>query len=249
MSVSALLRLDRVTKRYRDGAREIAVLDEVSLDLRSGEASGIVGERRSGKTTLLRVAAGVELPDSGCVCFAGSRVEPSIDERARLWRQGGIALVSGDWRPPAGRRALEQVAMPLLADGVSAQEADRSAQLALERVNIGSLSDAIIDTLSIAERIRVNLARALVREPRVLLIDEPAVLPGPSDARELYALLRGLPRALGLGMLIASEDVSALTGLPRVLSLGDGRLISSGAGEADVIRFPASRAREGSEGR
>lgn len=246
MPVSLLLRLDKVTKRYRDGAREITVLEDVSLDLRAGESGGIVGERRSGKTTLLRVAAGIEMSDGGSVWFDGSRVGPSIDERAHLWRHGGIALVRGDWRPPAGRQALEQVAMPLLADGVSAQEADRSAQLALDRVGAGALSGATIDTLSVAERIRIDLARALVREPRVLLVDEPALLPGPSDARELYSLLRSLPGQLGLAMLIASEDISALAGLPRVLSLSDGRLISSRSGEADVIQF---RAREGSEGR
>jgi lipoprotein-releasing system ATP-binding protein len=245
----SLLRLDRLTKRYRDGAREIAVLDQVSLELGTSESVGIVGERRSGKTTLLRIAAGIELPDGGSVFFDGARVGASIDARAHLWRQAGIALVRGDWRPPAGRQALEQVAMPLLADGVSAQDADRSAQQALQRVGAGELAGSAIEMLSIAERIRVDLARALVREPRVLLVDEPALLPGPSDARELYSLLRGLPRQLGLAMVIASEDISALAGLPHVLSLSDGRLISSRPGEADVIQFPSTRARSGSEGR
>ncbi len=244
----SLLRLDRLTKRYRDGAREIAVLDQVSLQLCAGESVGIVGERRAGKTTLLRIAAGIEPADGGSVWFDGSRVRAS-DAGPHLWRQAGIALVRGDRRPPASRQALEQVAMPLLADGVSAQEADRSAEQALQRVGAGELAGSTIEMLSIAERIRVDLARALVHEPRVLLVDEPALLPGPSDARELYSLLRGLPRRLGLAMVIASEDISALAGLPHVLSLSDGRLISSRPGDADVIQFPSARARTGSEGR
>lgn len=248
MSVSVLA-LDRVTKRYRDGARPITVLDQVSLELRAAESVGIVSERRSGKTTLLRIAAGIEMPDAGSVFFDGAQIGASIDRRAHLWRQGGIVLVRGDWRPPAGRRVLEQVSMPLLADGISAQEADRNAQLALQRVGAGELGSAAIDMLGAAERIRVDLARALVREPRVLLIDEPAVLPGPSDARELYSLLRGLPAQFGLAMAIASEDVSAVAGLPSVLSLGDGRLVSSRPSLADVIQFPSLRARGGSEGR
>jgi lipoprotein-releasing system ATP-binding protein len=248
MSVS-LLSLDRVTKRYRDGARQMTVLDHVSLHLRAAELVGIVGERRSGKTTLLRIASGIETPDAGSVLFDGAQVGASIDRRAHLWRGGGIALVRGDWRPQAGGLALEQVAMPLLADGISAQEADRDAQMALQRVGAGELGGCAIDMLGVAERIRVDLARALVREPRVLLVDEPAVLPGPSDARELYALLRGLPSALGLAMVIASEDVAAVVGLPRVLSLSDGRLASSRREVADVIRFPSLRAWGGSEGR
>jgi predicted ABC-type transport system involved in lysophospholipase L1 biosynthesis ATPase subunit len=248
MSVSVLA-LDRVTKRYRDGARQITVLDQISLELRAAESVGIVGERRSGKTTLLRIAAGIEMPDAGSMLFDGAQIGASIDRRAHLWRQGGIALVRGDWRPPAGRQALEQVAMPLLADGISSHEADRNAQIALQRVGAGELGGAAIDMLGVAERIRVDLARALVREPRVLLIDEPAVLPGPSDARELYSLLRSLPGHLGLSMVIASEDVSAIAGLPSVLSLSDGRLASSRQGAADVIQFPSLRARGGSEGR
>lgn len=244
----SVLRLDCVTKRYRDGARQIVVLDRVSLQLRAGESVGIVGERRSGKTTLLRVAAGIELPDAGAVFFDGVQVGASIDERAHMWRHGGIALVRGDWRPPPGRQALEQVAMPLLADGISAQEADRSAQLALQRVGAGELCGASIDMLGVAERFRVDLARALAREPRVLLIDEPALLPGPSDARRLYSLLRGLPAQLGLAIVIASEDVAAVAGLPSVHALGEGRLASSRPSVADVIQFPAARARGGSEG-
>lgn len=244
----SLLRLEQVTKRYRDGAREVVVLDEVSLQMRAGESVGIVGERRSGKTTLLRIASGIEMADGGAVWFDGTRLESSIDERAHLWRQGGIALVRGDWRPPAGRQTLEQVAMPLLADGVSAQDADRSAQYALQRVGAEGLETAAIDALSLAERMRVDLARALVREPRVLLVDEPALLPAPGQARELYALLRGLPSQLGLGMIIASEDISALTGLSHLLSLSDGRLVSSRSRGADVIQFPSVRAGNRSEG-
>lgn len=245
----SLLALEAVTKRYRDGARVVAVLDGVHLQLNAGESVGVVGDRRSGKTTLLRVAAGIELADAGCVRFDGRAVSASIDERSRLWRQGGIALVRGDWRPPGSRPALEHVAMPLLAGGASAQQADRTAMQSLQRVGAGSCAHTAIDMLSIAERIRVDLARALVREPRVLLVDEPAVLPGPRDSRELYALLRRLPAELGVALLIASEDVAALAGLPRVLSLSDGRLTSSNASVADVIRFPTARAHGGSEGR
>jgi predicted ABC-type transport system involved in lysophospholipase L1 biosynthesis ATPase subunit len=235
----SLLELERVTKRFRDGAREILVLDQVSLRLQAGESVGIVGERRSGKTTLLRIAAGVEHADSGTVWFDGSRLGAST-EPAYLSRHGGIALMRGDWRPSPGMQTLEQVARPLMAEGASDQDANEAARQALAQAGVETLAFSAGDSLALAERMRVGLALALARKPRVLLIDEPALLRAPGQARELYALLRGLPGRLGLGMIIASEEISALAGLSHLLSLSDGRLVSSRSGEADVIPFPSA---------
>jgi len=242
-----LLKLDGVSKRYSDGARQVLVLDDVSLQIEAGESVGVMGERRSGKTTLLRVAAGLELADSGTVTFAGAEMRESIDSRARVWRRDGIALVSGDWRPPAGRHVIEEVAMPLLAGGASPAQAERTSWEALDRLDAASLGKLAVDRLSIGERIKVDIARALVREPRLMLIDEPAVLPGPTEARSLRALLRGLPGELGVALVIASEDASAISGLPRVLRISDGHIASAASGEGEVIQFPdgARRRRSG----
>ena len=242
-----LLELDGVSKRYRDGARQMLVLDDISLEVEAGESLGLLGERRSGKTTLLRVASGLELADGGTVAFAGVELGDSIDSRAKIWRHDGIALVSGDWRPPPGRHVIDEVAMPLLAAGLSPAQAERAVWEMLDRleaVNLGKLS---VNRLSIGERIKVDIARALVREPRLLMIDEPAVLPGPSEARSLQALLRGLPGELGLALMIASEDAAAVSGLPRVLRISDGRIASAPPQEGEVIQFPdgARRRRSG----
>lgn len=243
-----LLRLDSVTKRYRDGARHITVLDGVSLQIATGETIGLAGQRRSGKTTLLRIAAGIELADEGVATFDGVEMRDCIDERARLWRRGGVALVSGDWRPPPGRQTIEEVSTPLLAGGATASEAERTALQTLERVEIASLAGTPLERLSIGERIRVDLARALVREPRLLLVDEPAVLPGPSEARALQSLLRRLPGELGLALVIASEDLSAVSGLPRLINIADGRIASTAPpSDAEVIPFPDGGRRGRSE--
>ena len=246
-SATTLLALTDVTRRFRDGAREITVLDSVSFDVGAGELVGVYGERRAGKSTLMRVAAGLEAPDLGTVVF--DRVDVarlSIGGRARLRRRSGLALVRGDSRPFAGSQpVVEYVALPLTNDGLTLGEGESLARPVLDRVGVGALAHVALDRLSLSDRIRVELAQALVREPRLLLVDEPAVLPGPSDSRELQAMLRALAGSQ-MAVVIASEDMTALAGVERFLTLADGRLRSAEARHR-VIPFPGGgRARSAS---
>lgn len=239
-----LLALDRVTKRYSDGHRPITVLEDVSFEIGRAEIVGVIGERGAGKTTLLRVAAGIESPDEGSVRFEGTE----LDDAPRLCQEGGIALVWGDWRPPTGARLIDAVAEPLRSAGASAEDAQSRALQAIECVGCEDLSSVPTERLSIAERMRARIARALAHRPRLLLIDEPAVLAAPSEARALRALLRSLPSDLGIALIIASEDLAAVSGLPRLLSISDGRL--AGAHELPSNVLPLhSRARRRFSGR
>jgi predicted ABC-type transport system involved in lysophospholipase L1 biosynthesis ATPase subunit len=241
-SAVTLLALTAVSRRFLDGASELTVLDGVSFSVLAGELVGIYGERRSGKSTLLRVAAGLELPDGGSVAFDGVDVGGlSTSARARLRRRGGIALASGDSGPLAsGQPAIEHVALPLTNDGLTLGESEGLARPVLERVGVGAIAHVRVDRLSLSDRLRVELARALVREPRLLLVDEPAVLPGPSDSREFNGLLRELAKS-GIAVVIASEDMGALAGVEHFLTLSDGRLRSTDS-RRRVIPFPGARA-------
>ncbi len=235
-----LLALTDVSRRLRDGARELVVLDRVSFDVQEGELVGIYGERRAGKSTLIRVAAGLQAPDRGSVEFDGADVgRLSMAARARLRRRGGLALVScGEVGPLAGGQpVIEHVALPLTNDGLTLRESEGLARPVLERIGVAALAHLHLGRLSLSDRIRVELACALVREPRLLLVDEPAVLPGPSDSREMYALLRSLAKS-GIAVVIASEDMAALAGVQRFMTLSDGRLRCTDS-RRRVIPFPA----------
>ena len=245
-----LLSLKNVSKRFLDGAREILVLNDVSMEVGTGELVGIYGKRRSGKSTLLNVAAGLEMSDSGTVIFAGQEVSifPS-GELARLRRRHGIALVGGDWRPVGvSQLVLEHVALPLTSDGLTLIEAEAVARPVLNRFGIASRAHESTNRLSVSERIRVELARAVAREPRLLLVDEPAVLSGPSESRELYALLRSLAVESGITVVIASEDSRALDGAHRLMSLDGGNLRSTDS-RRQVVPFPQRRRQGGSSSR
>ena len=238
-----VLAFREVTKRFRDGLREVAVLDGVSFELYAGETLGVLAARGAGKTTLLRIAAGLEAPDEGEVCWQGRDLARlSADERARTRRHGGIALARGDWRAGDSKVVVEHVAMPLYAEGLGMGHAEACAWRALETVQSTELGYTPTGRLGVAERVRVELARAIVREPALLLIDEPAVLPQPKDARAFLDLIHSLPKRLDLSLLIASEEVAALRlrGAGRIMSFDNGRLYSTDS-RRKVISLPARR--------
>jgi lipoprotein-releasing system ATP-binding protein len=239
MSSTPLLSFEKVSKYCADGHRRVAVLAGASFEVGPSAAVGIWGTRRSGKTTLLRLAAGIELPDEGTVLFDGrdiTRMRPI--ERERLLRTD-IGFVSPvDWRPGYRERALDYVALPLLSTGATLQQAARAARGALRGMGATEISEKFGRTLSLGERIRAMLARALINEPRMLLVDEPAAMPNLGDRDDLCELLGSLVRERELTLLIASEDMGSLRCADFLMSIGGGELVRSNERTAEVLPFP-----------
>ncbi len=245
--MTPLLSFLNVSKRYPDGGREILVLDRVSLEIDAGSSVGVYGPRRSGKSTLLRLAAGIALADSGSVSFEGSDIaRMAAGERGRLLR-GKIAFVSAaDWRATAGESVLDHVATSLGSEGLTMREARRRAIRVLDEVEVGVASAAELTTsLSLTERARVMLARALAREPRMLVLDELGLLPNLGDRDRFFALLRSSTRERDTTLLMASEEMSALQGVGVMMSIGDGELLSTDT-RGTVVQLPGRR-RAGAE--
>lgn len=214
-----LLALHEVNKSYRDGLQDLVVLDNVSLEIDAGETIGILASRRIGKTTLLKIAAGMESPDSGAVLWEGHDLSRlSTSKRAKFRRRRGIALALCEWQHVVSLKVAEHVAAPLYSDRLTMGEAERCAYRALELTEAAQLGHRRTNQLSLSERVRVELARALVREPRLLLVDEPAILPRPGEAREFFSLLHSLPERAGLALVVASDEIAAVRG-ERVMNL------------------------------
>ncbi len=218
------------------------MLDSVSLEIEHGDFVGMWGPKRSGKSTLLCVMAGIEQPDSGEVSFDGQRMSGMpARERSRLLRRGGIALVSANWRTQIVRPAVELVATAGASDGTPMREARTLARRALGQVEATDCADAQTDRLTLGERLRVGLAMALVREPRLLLVDEPAVLPSPLESDKLYGLLRSLGEQRNLAVVVASENLAALSGSVRRMAVSSGEVRSMDQ-DGVIVRFPAPSA-------
>jgi lipoprotein-releasing system ATP-binding protein len=245
--MTPLLTFLNVSKRYPDGDRDVLVLDHVSLEIDAGVSVGVYGARRSGKSTLLRLAAGIALPDSGTIRFDGRDItQMAGGERGRLLRGEIAFMCAADWRANPGETVVDHVATSLGSEGLTMREARRRAMHVLDRVEIGAAgAQEPTTSLSAAESVRVMLARALARDPRLLVLDEPALFPSLSERDSFYAMLRSAARERDMALLVASEEMAALQGFKVLISIADGELVSTEA-QGTVVALPGRR-RAGTE--
>lgn len=220
----SLLAFEGVRKCYPDGSRAHVVLDDVSFEIETGDTVGVWGPRHSGKSTLLRIAAGIQTPDDDKIFFDGLDVTRlRADKRVRALRNE-IGFVSANWRH-YNRLAGKHVAFAATADGrTTFKRAQAMARRALKQVDVLECADRHLDGLSMGERIRVELARALVRKPRLLIVDEPPPLHNPHEGDNLYDLLVSLGNDADRALLLASGDATLVQQTQRMMHLSRGRL-------------------------
>lgn len=249
----ALLTFTDVVKRYPRGREHGTVLDGVSFSIETGEFIGVSGAARSGKTTLLRLAAGLEVADAGTVVFDGHDLARlSMRGRARLLRER-IGFASTERRPARNEYVVDHVATPLLFAGRSRVEAAIEARRVLGRLDVTELGEVLTNDLSSAEWARVTLAQALVRNPALLLIDEPLIAPSPSERDEIEELLKTLGSVpWGEGgrpptIILTSADIAAVRCARRAWRIGDGRVRTTDR-PGTIVAFPARAPGEGRAG-
>jgi ABC-type lipoprotein export system ATPase subunit len=237
---SQVLSLERVSKSYWRGPHETAVLKDISLSVYAGECVAVWGQRGSGKTTLLKVAAGLETPEKGVVNFDGQDLGGmSRVALARLLRE------EIGWARRAGPESdelemLDYVALPLLKRQ-ALRRARRCSAAALARVGVADCSKGRWDDLTDGERTLVSIAHAMVRQPSLLVVDDPTANLDVLQREEVMGLLRTTAEQDWLGVLITVPDMPSMVHAHRIGSLSDGRLlVPSGASpERDnVVELP-----------
>jgi ABC-type lipoprotein export system ATPase subunit len=234
-----LLSLDGVAKRYARGYREIAALSDISLDVERGDFVAIWGASRSGKTTLLRVAAGIEPPDAGSVTYDDRDLAAlSRRQRARLLLSE-IGCVWQTGRITRGLSVLDHVALPRFKARGHTQ-ARREAHEMLERVDAAQSRHARWHELTDGERTRVALAHALIRRPQLLLADEPTANLNLIEREQVLALLRSVADEAGVAIVMTAPDAPNLMQSHRLMSLDRGLLIKPRSEQrGELIDFPS----------
>jgi ABC-type lipoprotein export system ATPase subunit len=243
-----LLSLAGVTKRYARGYREVEALTNVELDVEAGDFVAIWGGSRSGKTTLLRVAAGIEAPDGGRVAFDGEDLAAlSRQARARLLLTD-VGCVWQTGRITRGLSVLDHVALPRFKQRSHAQ-ARREAHDVLERVGVPQAGTTRWHELTDGERTRVALAHALIRAPRLLLADEPTANLNMIEREQVLGVLRSVAEEAGVAIVMTAPDAPNLLQSHRLMSLDDGRLIKPRSEQrGTLIDFPGTSERAGRRG-
>ena len=224
------IRFERVTQRY-DGQPLFADLD---LEIPSGQFFTLLGPSGCGKTTLLRMLAGFVVPDAGRIWF-GDRDVTALPVHKR-----GVGMVFQDYALFPDRSALANVMYGLEARGVPAAEAKKRAMAMLERVGLAGLADRSPAKLSGGQRQRVAMARALVIDPQLLLLDEPLAALDVKLRVELRGMVRDLQLESKVTTVFVTHDQEEALAMSDVIAVMDrGRIVQMGA-PAEVYARPAN---------
>jgi ABC-type lipoprotein export system ATPase subunit len=227
----SLLTLERVSKRYRRGRRDVTALDDVSLAIEPGELVAVWGMPRSGRTTLLRIAAGLEQPDGGDVRFRGEAIGPDHTDGLPV----GIGYVEVGLADVGGASILDQVAMPLLARGDAPELASARALRQLERVGAVACADLQPRELDPTERVRVAMAQALVSGPELLLVDDPTRHVDLLEREAVLLLVRSIADG-DVAVLMTTGEAMGVSGVDRALTISGGVLRTEASAEpANVV--------------
>jgi putative ABC transport system ATP-binding protein len=232
----AAVELEHVSKTYREGDVERAVLRDVSVTIRSGEIAVLLGRSGSGKSTLLNLIAGIDHPTSGNVLVGGT-VLTALDEQARTrFRRRHIGFVFQFFNLIPVLTVEENVLLPLdLNDRADAAGVARARAL-LDRVGLGGRGDSFPDRLSGGEQQRVAVARALIHEPALVLADEPTGNLDSETAAGVLELLDTLAREAGRTVVMGTHSREVVGVADRIFTIQRGQLVER---SADLLSGPA----------
>jgi ABC-type multidrug transport system ATPase subunit len=218
----SLLRVASVSIRYWRGRHVAQVLDDVSFEVEAGELCGIWGERSAGKTTLARVAAGVQGVDSGQVVFDGTVLADADGLTGGAVPRAEIGFASRVG-PRLEDLTVEEWIASRLVNSHRWRRAIACARAALAQVGVAEAGGELWQNLSNSEQMLVAIAQAIVRRPRLLVVDDPVAGLGVEGRANVMGLLRAIADQ-GVAVVITAADVAELRGADRIWALEDGRL-------------------------
>jgi len=211
---------------YTQGDKTLSVLNDVNVEIKSGEIVALVGPSGSGKSTFLQTVGLLDKPTSGSLLIGGNDTEHINDKERTLLRRQYIGFVYQFHYLLPEFSALENIIIPQMVAGIKREEAAERAKELLATLKIDHRADHRPATLSGGEQQRVAIARALANNPTLLLADEPTGNLDPETSERVFELLIDLVRNVGIGAVIATHNMDIANRMDRILEIKNGKLLS-----------------------
>ncbi|MDI6808049.1 MAG: ABC transporter ATP-binding protein [Candidatus Eisenbacteria bacterium] len=228
MNIRSAVRIDNVCKQYCLGTVRLEALKDINLEISEGDFVVLAGPSGSGKTTLLNIAGLIDKPTAGRVRLDGEDVtDKSLNSLHRL-RRDKIGYIFQSFNLIPVLNVYENVEYPLLLCGTTRAERHKAVTSILERVGLSHRIKHRPDELSGGERQRVSIARAVVKDPWLVLADEPTGNLDSATGIAVVGLMQELNKELGITFLISSHDSMIISRGRRVIRLRDGRIEENG---------------------
>jgi len=226
----ALLRIDGLTKRFGG----LVAVSNLSFEIQESEIVGLIGPNGAGKTTVFNLISGLLPPDKGRIHLAGQEITPLKPHAKSLL---GVGRTFQIVRPFENMTVLENVMVPLLARDPDLRQAKEAALAVLQHLGLSAQTGSNPQSLTYAQRKRLEVARAVATKPKLLLLDEVLAGLNPMEAAEALPLIRQI-RETGVTVFIIEHVMAALMSVSdRVLVMDQGRLIAAGT-PAEVTANP-----------
>jgi len=238
-----ILRANSLYHIYESNAEEgnVVALRGLSVSILEGEAVAVVGPSGSGKSTLLKCLGGLMKPSAGSVELGGTRMTRLTGPELVKLRQETVSFIFQDSNLLPHLNALDNVAQPLIHQGVLAGPARRRAQDLLDRLGMGDRSFGMPEELSGGEQQRVAISRALITNPKLILADEPTGALDPITSREVLDLFDNLHKESDVAFLLVTHNREVASFCERSLELREGRFIAQHGGDVDIGDLSDSR--------
>jgi lipoprotein-releasing system ATP-binding protein len=222
--MSSVLACRQLRKTFGEGDVALTILNDIDFAVQTGERIAIMGASGSGKSTLLHLLGGLDEPTSGDVSITDQSLAALSPVQLGRLRNKTLGFIYQFHHLLPEFTAIENVAMPLLVQGVSPGQAREQAESLLARVGLSARLSHKPGELSGGERQRAAVARALVTRPACVLADEPTGNLDRKNAEQVYALMLELNQELGTSLLVATHDPLIAERMDCVVRLEDGRL-------------------------
>ncbi len=225
MNNAPLIKVSGLKKAFKTPGGTVDVLRGIDVEIRAGERVAVVGTSGAGKTTLMHILGGLDHPSAGQVLYAGEDLFALRGTALDAFRNASIGFVFQFHQLLPEFSALENVMMPLLIGGMARSLSQQRASNLLSEVGLAHRLDHKPGALSGGEQQRVAIARALIKEPKLLLADEPTGNLDSVTSGEIMMLLNQMHQSRGLTMIIVTHSRPLADSLDRVLRIEDGILV------------------------